>query len=52
MHSLIIIVGVVLTDKENYGEWYENIKSVLIFNDLWNGICEAVIVNEEEVESV
>jgi hypothetical protein len=23
----------------------------LIFNDLWNGICEATIINEEEVES-
>jgi hypothetical protein len=56
MHSLISIVGVVLTDKENYREWYRKIKSTLIFNDLWKGICEAKAVpqrsskTEEEVE--
>jgi hypothetical protein len=49
MHSLIIIVGVVLTSKENYKEWYRKIKITLIFNNLWNGICE--FVNEEEVKS-
>jgi len=49
IHSLITIVGVVLTSKENYIECYRKIKSTLIFNDLWNGICEAA--NEEEVES-
>jgi hypothetical protein len=55
MHSLIFIVGVVLTDKENYTEWYRNIKSTLIFNDAWKGICEAIsvpnsrkIIEEEE----
>jgi hypothetical protein len=41
MHSLISIVDVVLTGKENYREWYRKIKSTLIFNDLWKGICEA-----------
>jgi hypothetical protein len=56
MHSLISIVGVVLTDKENYREWYRKIKSTLIFNDLWKGICEATTVpqsskiTEEEAE--
>jgi hypothetical protein len=52
MHLLITIVGVVLTDKENYREWYRKIESTLIFNDLWNAICEAAVVNEEEVELV
>jgi len=52
MHSLISIVNVVLTDKENYREWYRKIKSTLIFNDMWIGICEAKVVNEEEVELV
>ena len=44
MHSLISIVGMVLTSKENYKEWYRKIKSTLIFNDLWKGICEAKAV--------
>jgi hypothetical protein len=44
MHSLISIVGVVLIGKENYREWYWKIKSTLIFNELWKGICEAVAV--------
>jgi hypothetical protein len=39
-HSLISIVGMVLTDKENYLEWSRKIKHTLIFNDLWDGICE------------
>jgi hypothetical protein len=51
MHSLISVLGMVLTGKENYPEWYKNIKHTLIFNDLWNGICEATTANEEEVES-
>jgi hypothetical protein len=56
MHSLISIVNVVSTGKENYKEWYRNIKSTLIFNNLWKGICEIAIVcdsgiTEEEVES-
>jgi len=64
MHSLISIVGVVLTGKENHREWYRKIKSTLIFNDLWKGICEEKEVphsnktieedaktKEEEVES-
>jgi hypothetical protein len=40
MHSLISIVDVVLTGKENYREWYMKIQSTLIFKDLWKGICE------------
>jgi hypothetical protein len=51
MHSLISIIGVVLTGKENYREWYNKIKSTLIFKDLWNDIYEVATVNEEEDES-
>ena len=40
MHSLLSIVGVVLSNKENYLEWSRKIKHTLIFNDLWKGICE------------
>jgi hypothetical protein len=57
MRSLVSIVGVVLTGKEKYREWYRKIKNTLIFNDLWNGIFEAVAVPrdrkiiEKELES-
>jgi Lhr-like helicase len=44
MHSLISIVGMVLTNKENYREWYRKIKRTLIYNYLWKGIYEAVAV--------
>ena len=40
MHSLISIVGVVLSSKENYPEWSRKSKHTLIFNELWRGICE------------
>ena len=40
MHSLISIVGVFLSSKENYPEWSQKIKHTLIFNELWRGICE------------
>ena len=40
MHSLISIVGVVLFGKENYHEWFWKIKNTLIFNDLWEEVCE------------
>lgn len=40
MHSLISIVGVVLTDNDNYHEWSKKIKHTLIFNELWKIICE------------
>ena len=39
MHSLISIVGVVLTGKENYLEWSRKIKHTLIFNELWKRMC-------------
>jgi len=39
MHSLISIVGVVLTWKENYPEWSQKIKHTLIYNELWKGVC-------------
>jgi hypothetical protein len=56
MHSLISIVNMVLNDKDNYREWYRNIKSTLIFNDLWKGIFEEtqipqrIKITEEDVE--
>jgi hypothetical protein len=40
MHSLISIIGLVLSGKENYREWYRKIKSTLIFNDPWHVIWE------------
>jgi hypothetical protein len=40
MHSLVSIVGVVLSDKENYLEWLRKIDHILIFNDLWDVICD------------
>eukprot|EP00253_Pinus_taeda_P032022 PITA_32022 len=39
MHSIISIVGIVLTGKENYPEWSRMIKHTLIFNELWKGVC-------------
>eukprot|EP00253_Pinus_taeda_P024709 PITA_24709 len=39
MHSLISIVGVVLSRKENYPKWSRKIKYTLIFNELWKGVC-------------
>ena len=39
MHSIISIVGIVLTSKENYLEWSRKIKHTLIFNELWKGVC-------------
>jgi hypothetical protein len=46
MHSLIFIVGVVLTDKENYLEWFRKIKHTSIFNDRWDELCEEQNDNE------
>lgn len=40
MHSLISILDIVLNGKENYKKWSRKIRSTLIFNDLWKGICE------------
>jgi len=39
MHSLISIVGLVLTRNENYREWSQKIKHTIIFNELWKGVC-------------
>eukprot|EP00253_Pinus_taeda_P021152 PITA_21152 len=39
MHSIISIVGIVLTGKENYPEWSRKIQHTLIFNELWKGVC-------------
>jgi hypothetical protein len=48
MHSLISIVGVVLSGKVNYQEWFRKIKHTLIFNDLWDGICENTGENSDD----
>ena len=40
MNSLISIVGVILSRKENYQERFRKVKNTLIFNDMWDGICE------------
>ena len=41
MNSLISIVGIILSGlKENYHEWFHKVKNTLIFNDLWDRICE------------
>lgn len=39
MHSIISIVGVVLSGKENYHEWSQKIQHTFIFNELWKGVC-------------
>ena len=38
MHSFI---GIVLSGKENYHEWFRKVKNTLIFNDLWDDVCES-----------
>ena len=48
MHSLVSIVGVVLSGQENYQEWFRKIKNTLIFNDLWEEICEGKDDNDPE----
>jgi hypothetical protein len=40
MHSLISNEGVVLNGKENYLELSRKIEYTLIFNDLWDDICD------------
>jgi len=39
MISLIYIVVLVLSRKENYPEWSRKIKHTLNFNELWKGVC-------------
>ena len=29
-----------MSGKENYHEWFSKVKNTLIFNDMWDGICE------------
>ena len=29
-----------MSGKENYQEWFRKVKNTLIFNDMWDGICE------------
>jgi hypothetical protein len=48
MHSLVSIVRVVLSGQENYQEWFRKIKNTLIFNDLWEEICEGKDDNDPE----
>jgi len=38
MNSLVSLIGIVLSGKENYWEWLRKVKNTLIFNDLWDGI--------------
>ena len=40
MNSLVSLIGVVLSGKENYQEWFRKVKNTLIFNDLWDGFCD------------
>jgi hypothetical protein len=40
MYSLISIVGVVLKGKENCPKWSRKIEHTLIFNAIWDGICD------------
>jgi len=39
MTSIGSIVRVVPNGKENYQEWFRNLKSSLVFNDLWE-VCQ------------
>ena len=48
MNSLISIVGVILSGKENYQEWFRKVKNTLIFNDMWDGICENENLEDKE----
>ena len=40
MNSLISIVGIIFSSKENYHEWFRKVKNTLNFKDMWVGICE------------
>ena len=40
MHYVVLIVGVLLVGKDKYPELLRKIKHTLIFNDMWDGICE------------
>ena len=47
MHSLTSIVGCVFTRRDTYLEWSRKIKSTLIYNNLWDGICEGKTIQRE-----
>lgn len=40
MHSLVSIIGVVLSGKDDWSEWYRRLKHTLIFNDFWITVCD------------
>jgi len=42
------IVGVVLTDTENYAGWLRKLKSTITFNDLWDGVCEGEATKKKD----
>ena len=48
MNFLISIVGIILSGKENYQEWIRKDKNTLIFNDMWDGICENENLEDKE----
>ena len=52
MNSLILIVGVILSGKENDREWFRKVKNTLIFNDTWDGICEKDKKDGEAIDQV
>ena len=39
MHSIISMIGIVLTGKEKYPDWSRMIQHTLIFNELSKGVC-------------
>lgn len=48
MTSITSLVGVFLSRKENYLEWIRNLKSALIFNDLWQDVCQGKMDREDK----
>ena len=47
VYSLISTIGIDFYGKENYHEWFRKVKNNLIFNDLWDDVCENKDENEE-----
>ena len=52
MKSIASVVGVTLTGKDTYPEWWRKIKSAFIYNDLWDGICEGTTIEIEAREPI
>ena len=48
MNSLVSIVGVIFSRKENYQDWFHKVKNTLIFNDTWDEICENENVEDKK----